>query len=107
MSLPTKHRGAASELIASTWLLRQGYDVFRNVSPHGKIDIVAIREGEVTFVDVKTIGHTKLKDGSIVFRISKRPEIMALAGIRLLAVHPMSGECIWIDDDRGFKITER
>jgi hypothetical protein len=32
---------------------------------------------------------------------------MALAGIRLLAVHPMSGECIWIDDDRGFKITER
>lgn len=29
-----KHRGARSELIASTYLLDQGYEVFRNVSSH-------------------------------------------------------------------------
>jgi hypothetical protein len=36
-----KHVGARSELIACEWLLAQGYEVFRNVSAHGPIDIIA------------------------------------------------------------------
>ena len=49
-----KHKGARSELLACAWLLAQGYDVFRNVSQHGRVDIVAIKDGHVTFLDVKT-----------------------------------------------------
>lgn len=48
-----KHKGAHAELRACAWLLEQGYEVFRNVSSHGKIDLVAIKDGEVRFFDVK------------------------------------------------------
>lgn len=49
-----KHKGAHSELIASAWLIEQGYEVFRNVSQHGYIDIIAIKDGIVYKFDVKT-----------------------------------------------------
>ena len=32
LSLPLKHKGAHAELVATAWLLEQGYEVFRNVS---------------------------------------------------------------------------
>ncbi len=50
-----KHKGAHSELIASAWLLSKGYEVFRNISPHGQVDIVAIRNSEVLYIDVKSV----------------------------------------------------
>ena len=49
-----KHEGARSELIAIAWLLSQGYEVFRNVSPFGIVDIIAIRNTEWLKFDVKT-----------------------------------------------------
>lgn len=51
-----KHTGAISEHKATVWLMQQGYEVFRNVSPHGKYDII-VRDPETdTFypVDVTT-----------------------------------------------------
>ena len=47
--------GALSELVACAWLLREGYQVFRNVSPHGPYDVVAIKGDDVIRIDVKTI----------------------------------------------------
>ena len=35
-----KHRGAWAELVACGWLLKEGYEVYRNVSPHGVCDIL-------------------------------------------------------------------
>jgi hypothetical protein len=52
--LPTKHKGAYTELVAATWLLSQGYEVFRNVSPHGGIDIIAVCGDTIRFFDVKS-----------------------------------------------------
>ena len=49
-----KHRGALSQLQAEAWLLEQGYEVFRNVSIHGPIDIVAIKGDTILKLDVKT-----------------------------------------------------
>jgi hypothetical protein len=49
-----KHFGARNELIACTWLLQQGYEVFRNISQHGEVDIIAMREGETLYLDVKS-----------------------------------------------------
>jgi len=60
----TKHRGGHSELMACAWLLSNGYEVFRNVSQHGEIDIIALRGGKVFYLDCKyvavaTYGKTK------------------------------------------------
>lgn len=49
-----KHRGSHSQLRAELWLLEQGYEVFRNVSAHGPIDLVAIKDDQVLKLDVKT-----------------------------------------------------
>ncbi len=49
-----KHRGTLGELRAAAWLLEQGYDVFRNVSPFGDTDIIGIRDGKIERFDVKT-----------------------------------------------------
>lgn len=56
------NRGALNELLAATWLLKQGYDVFRNVSSHGDVDLIAIRDGGTLRLDVK--GAVYRKDGS-------------------------------------------
>lgn len=45
--------GAAAELLVSADLIHQGYDVFRNLSPNGPIDLIAWKEGEFTTVQVK------------------------------------------------------
>jgi hypothetical protein len=49
------HQGAVSELRAAIWLLNQGYEVFRNVSAHGPMDLVAIKGQEILRLDVKTL----------------------------------------------------
>ena len=49
-----KHKGALAELNASAWLLAQGYEVFRNVSPHGLVDLIGIKDGQTYLFDVKT-----------------------------------------------------
>lgn len=59
MSIEHKHKGAHAELIACSWLLENGYDVFRNVSQHGKIDLIGMKDGSVTFFDVKTNNRNK------------------------------------------------
>lgn len=55
-----KHKGARSELLACAWLLERGYEVFRNISPHGPIDLVAIKDGkDIFYFDVKSTPPTK------------------------------------------------
>lgn len=62
--LSTKHIGAHNELAASTWLLRQGYEVFRNVSRHGDVDLIGMLEGKVELFDVKSA--VRAADGTIL-----------------------------------------
>lgn len=49
-------KGAVGEYVASIWLMRQGYDVFRNMSPNGIADIIARKwsTDETLFIDVKS-----------------------------------------------------
>lgn len=63
------HRGALSELRACAWLVENGYDVFRNISFCGAIDIVAVKieedgRKETVFVDVKS-GSVSEKTGNV------------------------------------------
>ncbi len=57
-SCKPKHLGARNELTACTWLLNQGYEVFRNVSPFGDVDIIAMRDGKTLLIDVKSAHYT-------------------------------------------------
>lgn len=80
-----KHQGALAEIIAAAWLLKEGYEVFRNVSSHGLIDIVAIRADEILRLDVKTI-----KVGETRPRLSQD---QIDRGVKLLIVDPKTGVC--------------
>jgi hypothetical protein len=75
-----KHIGAHSELAACAWLLRNGYEVYRNVSPHGLVDVIATKDGKIYKFDVTT-GITK--------KVSKG---QAAEGVLVLVVLN-SGDC--------------
>lgn len=83
-----KHRGAISEIAASAWLLEEGYEVFRNVSSAGPIDIVAIRGAETIRVDVKTAYRDKY--GKLLCHNKARAP-----GIRVLLVIASTNEVLW------------
>lgn len=63
---PAKHRGAWSEIVAMSWLIEQGYEVFRNVSATGLADLVAhdFESGKTWLIDVKTCTLYLNKDGT-------------------------------------------
>ena len=58
--------GTISELKAQIWLLNQGYEVFTNVRPSGKADILAwdLKANHVLKIDVKTVRIYKKADGT-------------------------------------------
>ena len=60
-----KHTGARNELAAVVWLLESGYEVFRNVSQHGLIDVLAIKDGETLLLDIKSGSGGYLTDQQI------------------------------------------
>lgn len=78
-----KHAGAMNELQACLHLLEDGYEVFKNVSPVGEIDIIAIKNGVIKLLDVKP-GVVK-SDGTAT-GMSLKNNQLAL-GIRALHVY--------------------
>ena len=79
----TNRTGDISELKAVVWLLEQGYEVFRNVGCTGPIDIVAIKDGITTLIDVKTL---KFGRSGFCFRHKKMDKQIA-QGIKTLWVY--------------------
>lgn len=80
----SKHKGANSELIASVYLLNEGYEVFRNVSAHGPADLVAWNPetNETLYIDVKTATRYIRQDGSSNLAYSKS----TVEGVKTLVV---------------------
>lgn len=48
-------QGAISELAASVFLMRKGYEVFRAFNPAAPCDLVALKDDQVLRVQVKTV----------------------------------------------------
>lgn len=86
MNIDKKHKGTLAELVVSSWLLEQGYEVFRNVSPHGPIDIIARHPitGLLDLIDVKTKNATCTDN--FLRKINRTP------GVRIVSYQPESGE---------------
>lgn len=56
ISESSSRKGDFAEYYAITWLWDNGYEVFPNAGGSGPIDMVAIKDEEITLVDVKTLG---------------------------------------------------
>lgn len=73
--LNKKHiSGTVSEYSAINKLLQLGFLVFKNVAPHGMIDLIAISpENEIFRIDVKTVSRRTKKtnyrrEGDMIYR---------------------------------------
>lgn len=51
-------RGAWGEAVASAWLMQHGYEVFQGIGSTS-CDFIALRDGQMYRVEVKTCLHTK------------------------------------------------
>lgn len=92
-----KHTGARNEMIACAFLLCEGYEVFRNVSPHGIIDVIGMRGGLVTYFDVKGISDSSSKSPLSNDMLSQE---QILAGVKRLNVFP-DGSCSIVENPRS------
>jgi Holliday junction resolvase-like predicted endonuclease len=90
MKRSTTHLGATTELKACAWLLEQGFEVFRNVSYTGPVDIVVLdkQDGKLFKIDVKTVALNK--QGVMIVNFPSEDQIRL--GVRILAYSPITGE---------------
>lgn len=61
MGADRKHKGTRAEYLACAWLLGEGYEVFRNISPFGEADLIAVRGSHKIEIDVKTASDVRLQ----------------------------------------------
>jgi|TARA_R110002020_G_scaffold224991_2_gene434921 Holliday junction resolvase-like predicted endonuclease len=52
----SNRKGDFAEYYAVTWLWDQGYEVFKNCGSTGMIDMIAMKDGDIKLIDVKTVG---------------------------------------------------
>lgn len=91
-------KGAHNELIAAAWLLKNGYAVFRNVSAHGPVDLIAMKDAQITLIDVKAAISYK---GKMLAPYLTEKQITM--GVKAMAVFP-DGSC---ELDTGLIATQR
>ena len=71
----SSRKGDLAEYYAVTWLWDNGYEVFRNTGCTGPIDMIAMKDGETIFIDVKTAQPQQhKKTGNKVTKCQSRNE---------------------------------
>lgn len=98
-----KHKGSTSELIATVWLLKKGYEVFRNVSDRVEIDIIAVdpKTNETILIDVTTMTIYKNIDGTITYGHGKNKHIRKILkgkNIKVLIADIETNKVYWSND---------
>lgn len=83
-----KQTGNDGEKRAASWLIKNGYSILEQNfrSGQGEIDIIALKEDFVVFVEVKTLpqGNSELLSGVLNFRKQKR---IIKTAKRFLTIH--------------------
>jgi hypothetical protein len=60
-------RGARNELVCVLDMLRQGFIVYRNYSPHGAVDVVGIKRGQIVCVQIRSeVGRAGLRHNDVL-----------------------------------------
>ena len=87
-------KGTSAEYAGISWLLKQGYHVFKNVHGTGFIDVVIFNGKELIGIDIKSETFRK-RNGQMIYRkpTSKQDEY----GVKLLFVKK-DGECYFGND---------
>ncbi len=86
-------KGDLAEYYAVTWLWDNGYEVFQNSGCTGPIDMIAMKDGDTTFVDVKTMSRDKKKP-QYRGKMSRTAEQKEL-NVKLLLFHPDTRKLRW------------
>lgn len=86
----TSTLGALTELIVSVDLMKKGYEVFRALSPHCSCDLLAMKQGVVLKVEVRTA--RRRFPGGIYYPKSK------VIGVQIAAVTHDDGVIHYIPD---------
>lgn len=74
--------GDLAEYRAMLWLLERGYEVYKNVNCTGKIDMIAKKDGEIIFIDVKT-----LSKGILEYQVKDKESTCKINGTTILWVY--------------------
>ena len=101
----TKHsksrKGDLAEYYAVTWLWDNGYEVFLNAGCSGPIDMIAIKEGAVTLIDVKTSyfksRNKRNKTGNSAYSPGGRTEEQKEMGVNFLGFDPNTRELRFVE----------
>lgn len=93
-------KGSINEHLATVWLMKEGYDVFRNTSPVGRADLIAVNwdEGDWLAVDVKSHGYNPNGDGVLGEAQKKQADEYRNSNIKYLVVGD-DGSCSWYKND--------
>ena len=93
----TSRKGDFAEYYAVTWLWDNGYEVFKNSGRTGMIDLIAIKDGEITLIDVKTDKVNKPHKENSGWRTQAQKE----AGVVFLAFDPRTRKCRFVNHYKG------
>ena len=98
-------KGSINEHLASAWLMKNGYDVFKNVAPVGRADLVAKnwQTGEMIFVDVKSESYDPDHCNGVTEmskRAARQAEKYKESNIKYLVVED-DGHCHWHGDAKS------
>lgn len=92
-------KGAINELIATAWLMKQGYDVFRNSSPRGRADLVANRWDGSGWLPIDVKSEQFDLDGFTPMAEGQREQAQKYEGDDLKYLVVMdNGNCVWWDE---------
>lgn len=90
-NLNSGNRGAVSELIASADLIQKGFEVFRSVSPTTSCDLIALRNGILFRIEVRTAYRNKV--GNLMYAKNQKPGRMdiyaAVCGYEVIYIPPL------------------
>ncbi len=83
-------KGDLAEYYAVTWLWDNGYEVFKNASSCGPIDMIAIKDGQSLLIDVKTSDSSgKVQD--------KRTNEQIKMGVVFLLFNKQTRKCRFVE----------
>lgn len=100
-NIEQKHIGSHSELKACIWLQKQGFEVFKNMSSAGEIDLIIWdpKTNEMHKIDVTTAHFYQLVDGTSKVGYARYKKQNCISkGMRLLIVYPETTEAFWDEE---------
>jgi hypothetical protein len=87
-------KGDMAEFYAVTWLWDEGYEVFKNCGCTGEIDLIAVKDKKISYIDVKTEQPDYRYKGTTEhpywYVRSKRTSSQIKKDVRLLGFNPIT-----------------